>query len=483
MGPSGSGKSTLMHIMAGLDSPTSGRVWLGDTEITRPRRRRAHAAAPAARRLRLPGVQPRADARRDGQHPAAVRARRAHARRALERAWIDELVDRSGLGARLRHRPHELSGGQQQRVAIARALVTAPDLVFADEPTGNLDSRTGREVLQRCCRRQPRARPVDRDGHPRPDRGEPRRPGAVPRRRPPRRRQAAPERRGDRGVHARGRGRGMTAVAARPPVAEIGSASLSASGSTRVAARARDGGEHPRRGASRPPSACVLLSATGLIGAMRAAPTPTSAAARSVALVVGILTRAARRRRRLRRRDRHGEHVRDDRRRSHAPHRPAAPDRSVGALPAGRDRADRDSIVGRDRRRDRAGRRHGTAPRSCSGGRPLRSTSRRPTSVVRPILVIPAIVVALTTWAGAWAGSRRGAHRHPAAGDLRLEPAVHTRRSRARGAATSGRSSCWSPVARSSRWASSSAWPVRSGSWSPSSAASCRSPDSRSARS
>jgi putative ABC transport system ATP-binding protein len=146
MGPSGSGKSTLMHIMAGLDTPTSGRVWLGDTEITSLgdseltvlRRRRVGFVFQAfnlvptldiAGNIHLPFEL-------DGRTPTPE-----------QRAWIDELVESLGLVSRLKHRPHELSGGQQQRVAIARALATRPDLVFADEPTGNLDSRTGREVL------------------------------------------------------------------------------------------------------------------------------------------------------------------------------------------------------------------------------------------------------------------------------------------------------------------------------------------------
>jgi putative ABC transport system ATP-binding protein len=147
MGPSGSGKSTLMHIMAGLDTPTEGRSWIGDTEITGLgdldltllRRRRvgfifqAFNLVPtltALGNIMLPFEL-------DGRRPSAI-----------ERARIDGLVESLGLGSRLQHRPHQLSGGQQQRVAIARALATAPDLVFADEPTGNLDSKTGREVLQ-----------------------------------------------------------------------------------------------------------------------------------------------------------------------------------------------------------------------------------------------------------------------------------------------------------------------------------------------
>ncbi len=147
MGPSGSGKSTLMHIMAGLDAPTTGRAWIGDTEITGLndleltvlRRRRVGFIFQAF------NLVPTLDAignillpfELDGRQPSAI-----------ERARIDGLLEALGLGTRLRHRPHELSGGQQQRVAIARALATAPDLVFADEPTGNLDSATGREVLQ-----------------------------------------------------------------------------------------------------------------------------------------------------------------------------------------------------------------------------------------------------------------------------------------------------------------------------------------------
>ena len=146
MGPSGSGKSTLMHIMAGLDAPTSGRAWIGDTEITGLgdleltllRRRRVGFVFQAF------NLVPTLDALGNILLPFDLDGRRPSA---LERARIDGLVETLGLGARLRHRPHQLSGGQQQRVAIARALATAPDLVFADEPTGNLDSRAGREVL------------------------------------------------------------------------------------------------------------------------------------------------------------------------------------------------------------------------------------------------------------------------------------------------------------------------------------------------
>ncbi len=146
MGPSGSGKSTLMHVMAGLDTPTQGRVWLGETEITGlgdleltiVRRRRVGFVFQAF------NLVPTLDAMGNILLPFELDGRRPSA---LERARIDGLVAALGLADRLGHRPHELSGGQQQRVAIARALATSPELVFADEPTGNLDSRTGREVL------------------------------------------------------------------------------------------------------------------------------------------------------------------------------------------------------------------------------------------------------------------------------------------------------------------------------------------------
>jgi putative ABC transport system ATP-binding protein len=146
MGPSGSGKSTLMHIMAGLDSPTSGRAFLGGTEITSLddtdltilRRRRIGFVFQSF------NLVPTLDILGNLLLPFELDGRRPTTQ---EQDWIDRLVGTLGLADRLRHRPHELSGGQQQRVAIARALATRPDLVFADEPTGNLDSRTGREVL------------------------------------------------------------------------------------------------------------------------------------------------------------------------------------------------------------------------------------------------------------------------------------------------------------------------------------------------
>ena len=143
MGPSGSGKSTLMHILAGLDTPTSGDVSVAGVDITSlddadlTRLRRDHigfifqffnllpmltAAENIALPLKLAGVKP-------------------------DPAWLSELVATVGLGDRLGHRPSELSGGQQQRVAVARALVSQPSVMFADEPTGNLDSTTSGEIL------------------------------------------------------------------------------------------------------------------------------------------------------------------------------------------------------------------------------------------------------------------------------------------------------------------------------------------------
>ena len=144
MGPSGSGKSTLLQLAAGLDTPTSGRVVVGGT---RPRRHERDGADPLPARvdgLRVPGLQParRADGLRQ-RGPAGPTGR--HARGRGRRCWTRST--RSGLRDLAKRRPPELSGGQQQRVAIARALHSRPEVLFADEPTGALDRRSGRDVL------------------------------------------------------------------------------------------------------------------------------------------------------------------------------------------------------------------------------------------------------------------------------------------------------------------------------------------------
>ncbi|MEV8553420.1 ABC transporter ATP-binding protein [Streptomyces glaucescens] len=143
MGPSGSGKSTLMHCLAGLDTVSAGQVWLGDTEITGLKERELTRL----RRDRIGfmfqsfNLIPTLDALENITLPMDIASRRA------DPEWLDRVVDTLGLRDRLRHRPAQLSGGQQQRVACARALAARPDLIFADEPTGNLDSRAGLEVL------------------------------------------------------------------------------------------------------------------------------------------------------------------------------------------------------------------------------------------------------------------------------------------------------------------------------------------------
>ena len=143
MGPSGSGKSTLMHCLAGLDTITDGRVFLGGQEISRMRDTELTLLRRDPGRLRLPVVQPAADADRPAEHPAAARSRRPR----VDEDRLRRVCTSLGLTDRLQHRPSELSGGQQQRVAIARALITEPAVIFADEPTGALDSTNGQALL------------------------------------------------------------------------------------------------------------------------------------------------------------------------------------------------------------------------------------------------------------------------------------------------------------------------------------------------
>jgi putative ABC transport system ATP-binding protein len=144
MGPSGSGKSTLMHCVAGLDSLTSGTVFIGDVEL----RTLSDKQLTLLRRERIGFVFqafnliPTLTALENITLPSALGGRKP------QTEWVDAIVDTMNLGDRLDHRPSELSGGQQQRVAVARALAGRPDLVFADEPTGNLDSRSGSELLE-----------------------------------------------------------------------------------------------------------------------------------------------------------------------------------------------------------------------------------------------------------------------------------------------------------------------------------------------
>jgi putative ABC transport system ATP-binding protein len=146
MGPSGSGKSTLLQVIAGLDSPTTGRVWLGDREITGMR----DEELTVLRRKRMGFVfqafnlLPALTAEENIRLPFLLAGSRLSPD---DSAWIDTVVMRLGLGDRLSHRPHQLSGGQQQRVAIARALATRPEVIFADEPSGALDTAAGDEVL------------------------------------------------------------------------------------------------------------------------------------------------------------------------------------------------------------------------------------------------------------------------------------------------------------------------------------------------
>jgi putative ABC transport system ATP-binding protein len=144
MGPSGSGKSTLMHILAGLDIPTSGEVWVGgelitnmdDDELTLLRRRSIGFI------FQFFNLLPMLTAQQNIVLPLSI------AGLDVDSEWVDEVLETVGLADRRSHRPSELSGGQQQRVAIARALVSRPTILFADEPTGNLDSTMSEEILQ-----------------------------------------------------------------------------------------------------------------------------------------------------------------------------------------------------------------------------------------------------------------------------------------------------------------------------------------------
>jgi putative ABC transport system ATP-binding protein len=143
MGPSGSGKSTLMHCLAGLDTPTRGEVHIGDTALAGL----SDAALTTLRRDRIGfifqqfNLLPTLTAGENIRLPLTIAGRRP------DPVWQEQLIATVGLGDRLDHKPSQLSGGQQQRVACARALITRPDVVFADEPTGNLDSHSGREIL------------------------------------------------------------------------------------------------------------------------------------------------------------------------------------------------------------------------------------------------------------------------------------------------------------------------------------------------
>jgi putative ABC transport system ATP-binding protein len=144
MGPSGSGKSTLMHCLAGLDDLTSGQVFLGDVDLGRLSDRQLTEL----RRDRIGfifqafNLVPTLSARENITLPMDLAGRKP------DKRWLKTVIDTVGLDNRLKHRPSELSGGQQQRVAVARALASQPTLIFADEPTGNLDSRAGAEILR-----------------------------------------------------------------------------------------------------------------------------------------------------------------------------------------------------------------------------------------------------------------------------------------------------------------------------------------------
>ena len=163
MGPSGSGKSTLMHLLAGLDRPTEGTVeiggqditTMGDKKLTLLRRKHIGFVFQAF------NLVPTLTAEENVTLPLAIAGKK------IDRSWVEGVMQRVGLDDRRSHRPAEMSGGQQQRVAVARALVAEPTVLFADEPTGNLDSRTSAEVLGLLREAVDRLRPDDRDGDPR----------------------------------------------------------------------------------------------------------------------------------------------------------------------------------------------------------------------------------------------------------------------------------------------------------------------------
>ncbi len=144
MGPSGSGKSTLMHILAGLDRPTTGEVTIAGTELSKlgdndlTKLRRQHIGFV----FQFFNLLPMLDAEENVVLPLSIAGEKP------DKAWVDDLLEQVGLSDRRSHRPSELSGGQQQRVAIGRALVNRPTIIFADEPTGNLDSKTSGEILE-----------------------------------------------------------------------------------------------------------------------------------------------------------------------------------------------------------------------------------------------------------------------------------------------------------------------------------------------
>jgi len=144
MGPSGSGKSTLMHILAGLDRPTTGEVEIAGTKLTRlndselTKLRRKHIGFV----FQFFNLLPMLNAEENIVLPLSIAGEKP------DKAWVDDLLQQVGLSDRRKHRPSELSGGQQQRVAIGRALINRPTIIFADEPTGNLDSKTSGEILE-----------------------------------------------------------------------------------------------------------------------------------------------------------------------------------------------------------------------------------------------------------------------------------------------------------------------------------------------